>query len=71
MLKTITQTEEEYVAKASKHPNIQTATEKEHKKEKTKSEANFPATIRIESNNGAKAGGKKTLALPTDFFYSK
>lgn len=43
-------------------------TENESKIEKTKSEANFLATIRIESNNGsAKAGGKKTLALPADF----
>lgn len=63
MLKTLTQTEEECVAKASKPPD--------DAKETTKNEANFLATIRIESNNGAKAGRKKTLPLPTVFYSTR
>lgn len=56
------------MAKASKHRDGESEIERNRAaKEKTKSEANFLRSIRIESNNGTKAGGKKTLALPTDF----
>lgn len=61
MLKTITQTEEEY------GESIQIERGKKRVREKKdENRSKFSRTIRTESNNGTKAGGKKTLALPTD-----
>ena len=56
MLKTITQTEEEYGGYIEK---------KERKRKKDEKRSKFSGNIKIKFNNGTKTGEKKTL--PTEF----